>query len=132
VTKQFNNLSGTTSNNWEIGVGNQTAIQYVTWAVCNTTDALARDKEDNSIPVNGLNFYDMKIVAKNVQGQIMAKQLRGTVNGTNVTRIEDIFQEEFSADVTLTSNGTTLTVTCKSTGSLTNYTIYTTMVSIEI
>ena len=74
----------------------------------------------------------MKIVAKNAAGDIMAKQLRGTVNGTNVTRIEDIFQQGFSADVTLTSNGTTLTVTCKNTGSLTNYTIYTTMVSIEI
>jgi hypothetical protein len=62
----------------------------------------------------------------------VAKQLRGTVNNTTVTRIEDIFQEEFSADVILTSNGTILTVTCKSTGSLTNYTIYTTMVSIDI
>ena len=132
MTKQFNNISGTTSNNWEIGVGNQTAIQYVTWAVCDALDIPALDKENSSIPVNGLNFYDMKIVAKNAAGQIMAKQLRGTVDGTTVTRIEDIFQEEFSADVVLTSTGTTLTVTCKNTGSLTNYTIYTTMVSIEI
>jgi len=132
VTKQFNNISGTTSNNWEIGVGTQTATQYVTWAVCDALDIPAVDKQNNSIAVSGLNFYDMKIVAKNATGQIMAKQLRGTVNGTTVTRIEDIFQEEFSADVTLTSNGTILTVTCKNTGSLTNYTIYTTMVSIEI
>jgi hypothetical protein len=62
----------------------------------------------------------------------MAKQLRGTVSGTTVTRIEDIFQEEFSADVVLTSTGTKLTVTCKHTGSLTNYTIYATMISVNI
>jgi hypothetical protein len=132
VTKQFNNIAGTTSSNWEIGVGAATATQYVSFALCDNSDVVAKDKEDNSIPVNGLNFYDMKIVAKNTTGNIMAKQLRGIVNGTTVTRIEDIFQEEFSADVVLTSSGTTLTVTCKSTGSLTNYTIYTTMVSIEI
>ena len=132
MTKQFNNISGTTSNNWEIGIGSQTAIQYVTWAVCEALDVPALDKENNAILVSGLNFYDMKIVAKNALGQIMAKQLRGTVNGTIVTRIEDIFQEEFSADVILTSDGTTLTVTCKSTGSLTNYTIYTTIINVDI
>lgn len=132
MTKQFNNIAGTTSSNWEIGVGAATATQYVSFALCDNSDVVAKDKEDNLIPIIGIEFYDMKIVAKNTAGDIMAKQLRGTVNGTTVTRIEDIFQEEFSADVVLTSSGTTLTVTCKSTGSLTNYTIYTTMVSIEI
>lgn len=130
--KTFNNTAGTTSSNWEIGVGAATATQHVSFAVCNNLDVVAKDKEDNSIPINGIEFYDMKIVAKNATGQIMAKQLRGTVNGTTVTRIEETFQQGFSADVVLTSNGTTFTVTCKSTGSLTNYTIYTTMISIEI
>jgi hypothetical protein len=132
VTKKFNNIAGTTSNNWEIGVGSQTAIQYVTWAVCDAIDVPALDKEESSIAVSGLNFYDMKIVAKNDAGQIVAKQLRGTINGTIVTRIEDIFQEEFSADVELTSNGSTLTVTCKSTGSMTKYTVYTTIINVDI
>ena len=132
MTKQFNNIAGTTSGNWEIGVGAASAAQYVSFAVCDNSDVVAKDKEDNSIPINGIEFYDMKIVAKNNNGDIMAKQLRGTVSGTTVTRIEDIFQQGFSADVILSSTGTTLTITCKSTGSLTNYTIYTTMVSIEI
>jgi hypothetical protein len=132
VTKKFNNLAGTTSSNWEIGIGSQTAIQYVTWAICDTVDTPALDKEEGSIAVSGLNFYDMKIVAKNDAGYIVAKQLRGTINGTVVTRIEDIFQEEFSADVELTSNGTTLTVTCKSTGSLTKYTVYTTIINVDM
>jgi len=132
MIKKFNNISGTTSSNWTIGVGKANAAQYVIYATCNLTDVVAKDKENKSIPINGIEFYDMKIVAKNAAGNIMAKQLRGTINGTTVTRIEDIFQEEFSADVILSSNGTTLTITCKSTGSLTNYTIYTTMVSIDI
>jgi hypothetical protein len=83
------------------------------------------------IELSGIAFYDMRVIAKNAQGHIAAKQLRGTIN-TTVTRIEDIFQEEFPADVVLTSNGTTLTVTCKNTGSLTNYTIYTTIINVDI
>ena len=132
MTKKFNNISGTTSSNWAIGVGKATAVQYVIYAICNSTDVVAKDKNNNEISVSGIGFYDMKIVAKNVAGDIVAKQLRGTINGTTVTRIEDVFQEDFSADVVLTSNGTTLTVTCKNTGSLTNYTIYTTMTSVDI
>lgn len=130
--KQFNNISGTTSSEFQIGVGAASATHHIIFAICDSTDIAAADKNNNEIPVSGIEFYDMKIVAKNTAGEIVAKQLRGTVNGTTLTRIEDIFQEEFSADVTLTSNGTTLTVTCKSTGSLTNYTIYTTMVSVDI
>jgi hypothetical protein len=132
MTKKFNNISGTTSSNWAIGVGKATAVQYVIYAICNSTDVVAKDKNNNEISVSGIGFYDMKIVAKNASGDIVAKQLRGTINGTTVTRIEDVFQEDFSADVVLTSNGTTLTVTCKNTGSLTNYTIYTTMTSVDI
>lgn len=132
MIKKFNNISGTTSSSYAIGVGKATAVQYVIYAVCNLNDVAAKDKNNNELPVDGIEFYDMKIVAKNANGDIMAKQLRGTVNGTTVTRIEDIFQEEFSADVVLTSNGTKLTVTCKDTGSLTNYTIYATMISADI
>ena len=132
MIKKFNNISGTTSSNWAIGVGKANAVQHVVYAKCDSTDVAAKDKNNNEIPVDGVEFYDMKIVAKNAQGEIVAKQLRGTVNNTTVTRIEDIFQDEFPADVVLTSNGTKLIITCKSTGSLTNYTIYTTMVSIDI
>jgi hypothetical protein len=132
MIKKFNNISGTTSSSYAIGVGKATAVQHVVYAVCDLTDVAAKDKNNNELPVNGIEFYDMKIIAKNVAGNIVAKQLRGTVNGTTVTRIEDIFQEEFPADVELTSNGTTLIVTCKNTGSMTNYTIYATMISVDI
>ena len=132
MTKQFNNISGTTSSEFKIGVGSATASHYVIHAVTDNSDVTATSKNSDEIPVNGIEFYDIKIVAKNVVGSIVAKQLRGTVNGTTVTRIEDIFQEEFSADVILTSDGTTLTATCKHTGSLTNYTIYATMISVDI
>jgi len=62
----------------------------------------------------------------------MARQLRGTVSGSTVSRIEDVFQEDFPADVTLTSDGATLSVECKHTDSPTTYTIYATMTSVEI
>lgn len=132
MTKKFNNISGTTSSNWAIGVGKAATVHYVIYAITDSSDVVAKDKNNDEIPINGVEFYDMKIVAKNSTGNIMAKHLRGTVSGTTITRIEDIFQEEFPADVTLTSNGTKLIVTCKNTGSLTNYTIYTTMISVDI
>lgn len=132
MIKKFNNISGTTSSNWAIGVGKATTVHYVIYASTNGSNVSAKDKNNEEIPVSGIEFYDMKVVAKNSAGDIVAKQLRGTVNETTVTRIEDIFQEEFSADVVLTSNGSKLTVTCNSTGSLTNYTIYATIVSVDI
>jgi hypothetical protein len=49
------------------------------------------------------------------------------VSGTVVTRIEDVFQEDFVADVTLTSDGTTLSANC--TG-LANFTIYITITKV--
>lgn len=129
--KTFNNTSGTTASEYAIGVGSAEARNIVLTAVCDGSDSNALDKQSMPIEVRGIAFYDMRVIAKNVAGQIVAKQLRGTIN-TTVTRIEDIFQEEFSADVILTSDGTTLTVTCKSTGSLTNYTIYTTIINVDI
>lgn len=132
MTRKYNNISGTTSSNWAIGVGKASSIQYVVYAEVDGTNVVAKDKDLSEIAVYGISFYDMKIVAKNSDDEIVAKQLRGTVNGTTVTRIEDIFQEDFPADVVLTSNGTKLTITCSSTGSLTNYTIYATIVRVDM
>jgi hypothetical protein len=131
--KNYNNNAGTTSSNFAISVGSaSSAVQHILGATCNATDVAAKDKNNGEIALSGIVFYDMKIVAKNAAGKIAAKQLRGTVAGTTVKRIEEIFQEDFSADVVLSSSGTTLTVTCKHTGSLTHYTIYATMTSVDI
>jgi len=128
--KTFNNIAGTTSSEFSIGVGSATASHHVIFAVCNGANATALDKAGFEIAVAGVEFYDIKVVAKNSAGEIVAKQLRGTINNTTVTRIEDVFQEDFSADVNLTSNGITLSVECVDTGTPTEYTIYVTMVRI--
>jgi hypothetical protein len=108
--KTFNNTSGTTSSDFALGQG--------------TNAGIAVDRTGNQINVSGIEFYDAKVLAKNASGGIVAKQLRGTINETTVTRIEDVFQEDFSADVTLTSTGTTLSVNCTGTG---NFAIYITL-----
>ena len=87
----------------------------------------ALDRNGESITVSGIEFYDAKVLAKNNAGEVVAKQLRGTINGTTVTRIEDVFQEDFAADVELTSTGTELTVNCIGTG---NFTVYITMTKV--
>jgi hypothetical protein len=130
--KKYNNVSGTTSSDFTIGVGKANTTHHVINAVCSSANVFAKDKFDKQLTVNGVEFYDMKIVAKNSDGLVMAKQLRGTVNGIVISRIEDVFQEDFAADVVLTSNGVTLSVECIHTDSLTQYTIYATMTSVEI
>jgi hypothetical protein len=119
--KTFNNTAGTTSSDFALGQGTGNEVRQF---VLSRTDAgIATDRSNNSIDISGVEFYDAKILAKSAGG-IVAKQLRGTVNGTTVTRIEDVFQEDIVADVEITSNGTTLSVNCTGTG---NFTIYITL-----
>ena len=123
--KTFNNIAGTTSTDFSIGQGTGSEVkQYV---LSSTGNSVAVDREGNEVAVAGISFYDMKAVAKDTTGSIVAKHLRGTVSGTAVTRIEDVFQEDFAADVELTSTGTTLSVNC--TG-LANFTIYITITKV--
>ena len=123
--KTFNNIAGTTSTDFSIGQGTGSEVnQYV---LSSTGNSVAVDREGNQVPVSGISFYDMKAVAKDITGSIVAKHLRGTISGTSVTRIEDAFQEDFAADVELTSTGTTLSVNC--TG-LANFTIYITITKV--
>jgi len=125
-------MAGTTASEFTIGVGTAQSVQYVLSAVCLGSDNVALDKNDDNISFTGFQFYDMRIVAKNTAGLVLAKQIRGTINNTTVTKIEDTFQEELSADVSLTSNGSMLTVTCLDTGTETHYTIYITLTSVVI
>lgn len=128
--KTFNNTAGTTSSEFSIGVGGAETRNIVLTATCNSSDSFALDKQGNSVEVAGIEFYDLRVIAKNVAGDIVAKQLRGTINNTTVTEIEDVFQEEFSADIELTCDGSTLNINCVDTGTLTNYTIHVTLTRI--
>jgi len=123
--KTFNNTAGTTSSDFALGQGTGNEVQQV---VLNATGTgLALDRTGNQIAVAGVEFYDAKVLARNANGDIVSKQLRGTISGTTVTRIEDVFQEDFAADVTLTSTGTTLSVNCTGTA---NFTIYITLTKV--
>jgi hypothetical protein len=119
--KTFNNTSGTTSSDFALGQGTGHEVRQFVLSCTNT--GIAVDRTGNQISLSGIEFYDAKVLAKN-GNSIVAKQLRGTINGTTVTRIEDVFQEDFPADVTLVSAGTTLSVNCTGTG---NFTIYITL-----
>lgn len=119
--KTYNNTAGTTSSNFALGQGTGNEVRQYTLSCTDT--GVATDRAGNQIDISGVEFYDAKVLAKS-SGGIVAKQLRGTVAGTTVTRIEDIFQEDIVADVNITSNGTTLSVNCTGTG---NFTIYITL-----
>lgn len=123
--KSFNNTAGTTSTEFGLGVGTGNEVRQ--FVLSSTGNSVALDRNGAKISIAGIEFYDAKIIAKNGAGEIVAKQLRGTINGTSVTRIEDLFQEDFAADVNFTSNGTELTVNCVGTG---NFAVYITMTKV--
>lgn len=119
--KTFNNTAGTTSSDFALGQGTGNEVRQFVLSCADTGAAV--DRNGSKISIAGIEFYDAKVLAKSTGG-IVAKQLRGTVNGTTVTRIEDVFQEDIVADVEITSTGTTLNVNCTGTG---NFTIYITL-----
>ena len=128
--KSFNNTAGTTSTEFGLGVGTGNEVRHIVLTV--TGDGVATDRNNNSITVSGVEFYDIKLLVKGAIG-VVAKQIRGTIIGTTVTRIEDVFQEDFAADVNITSDGTTLSV--ESTGSINgggaNYPVYATLTRVN-
>lgn len=123
--KSFNNTAGTTSTEFGLGVGTGNEVRQ--FVLSSTGNSVALDRDGNKITVSGIEFYDAKVLARSAGGMIVAKQLRGTINGTEITRIEDLFQEDFAADVNFTSNGTELTVNCVGTG---NFAVYITMTKV--
>lgn len=119
--KSFNHLSGTTSTEFQLGAGTGNEVRQV--VLTSVGPGTAADREGNEILTSGVEFYDIKMLATSVSGTV-AKQLRGTISGTTVTRIEDVFQEDFIADVELASDGTTFSITCVGTA---NFTVYATL-----
>ena len=120
--KTFNNAAGTTSTDFALGQGTGNEVRQ--FVLSRTNAGAAVDRTGAQVTVSGIEFYDAKVLARSAGGMIVAKQLRGTIAGSTVTRIEDVFQEDFAADVNITSTGTALSVNCTGTG---NFTIYITL-----
>jgi hypothetical protein len=131
--KQFSNASGTTSSEFSIGVGSTNVRHIVLGATCTSGDTHALDRAGNEISVEGIEFFDLKMLAKDQDNHIATKQLRGTiVVGGNITKIEDIFEEGFNGNVSLTLNGNTLSISCaKGTATTATYSVYVTLQRIE-
>jgi hypothetical protein len=133
MSKQFNNAAGTTSSEFSIGVGSTNVRHIVLSATCNGNNTVALDRAGNEITVDGIEFFDLKMLAKDQNGNVATKQLRGTiVVGGNITKIEDIFEEGFNGDVELSLNGNTLSITCaKGTSTTATYSVYVALQRIE-
>lgn len=133
MSKQFNNAAGTTSSEFAIGVGATNVRHIVLSATCTSSNTVALDRAGNEITVNGIEFFDLKMLAKDQAGNVATKQLRGTiVVGGNITKIEDIFEEGFNGDVELSLTGNTLSITCvKGTATTATYSVYVALQRIE-
>ncbi|CAB4241749.1 hypothetical protein UFOVP71_287 [uncultured Caudovirales phage] len=133
MSKQFNNSHGTTSSEFSIGVGGRGARHVVLGAVCHSGNALALDKEGQEIKVAGTEFFDLKMLAKDQDGNIATKQIRGTITvGGHITKVEDVFEEGFNGNVNLTLSGNTLSISCaKGTATTATYSVYVALQRIE-
>mgnify|MGYP003348500287 FL=1 len=124
--KTFNNAAGTTSSEFAIGVGTTGVRQIVLGAICSGSNTYAVDREGNSIDIDGVEFFDFKILAVDNTGKRLTKQLRGSVvAGGAINKIEDTFEEAFDGGVVLTVTGNTLNVECQiGSGASATYSIY--------
>lgn len=123
--KTYNNTAGTTSNQFTLGEGSGAEVRhFVLTASTTASNAFALTRDGVDIDLNGVEFYDIKVLARN-GSNIVARHIRGTISGLTITRIEDVFQEDFSANVTLTSANSILNIECTPEGATqTDYTIY--------
>jgi hypothetical protein len=123
--KTYNSTAGTTSNQFVLGEGSGYEVRHFSLtAAPNGSNEFAVTRDGTPIDVSGVEFYDIKVLASNGSG-IAARNLRGTISGSTITRIEDVFQEDFSANVVLTSTNSELQIECLSDGATqSNYTIY--------
>jgi hypothetical protein len=73
------------------------------------------------------------MLAKNQDGKVATKQIRGTVTaGGNITKVEDVFEEGFDGNVTLTLSSNTLSINCiKGTATTATYSVYVALQRIE-
>jgi hypothetical protein len=127
--KTFNNIAGTTSSEFSIGVGTIGVRQVVLSAVCVGGNTIALDRDTESVQVKGTEFYDLKVLGVDQAGNRFAQQIRGTVteNGS-VTKIEDVFEEDFEGGIELTVSGSELQVNCLISNATTaTYNIYITL-----
>lgn len=130
MSRQFNNSTGTTSTEFQLGAGTGAEVrQFVLTANVVGSPVVATDRAGNEIDVAGVEFYDIKVLAKNAAGTL-AQSIRGTVAGTTVTRIADTFQEDFNGAVAITSTGSVFSVECTSTTPA-NFTIYVTLTRVS-
>ena len=123
--KTYNNTAGTTSNQFTLGEGSGAEVRhFVLTATTVASNEFAVSRDGVDIDLNGVEFYDIKVLARN-GSSIVARHLRGTISGQTITRIEDVFQEDFSANVTLASANSILSIECTPDGvTQTDYTIY--------
>ena len=123
--KTYNNTAGTTSNQFTLGQGTGAEVRhFVLTAAPMGSNEYAVTRSGEEIDVSGVEFYDIKVLARN-GSDIVARHIRGTISGLTITRIEDVFQEDFSANVTLTSANSILSIECTPEGvTQTDYTIY--------
>ncbi len=130
MSRQFNNTTGTTSTEFQLGAGTGAEVRhFVLTAATNGAPVLATDRLGNEIDIAGVEFYDIKLLAKDASGTV-ARAVRGTVAGTTVTRITDTFQEDFDGDIAITSTGTAFSVECTSTTQA-NFTVYVTLTRVS-
>jgi hypothetical protein len=123
--KTYNNTAGTTSNQFTLGEGSGAEVRhFVLTASTTASNEFAVTRDGTDIELIGVEFYDIKVLAQNGSG-IAARNIRGTISGQTITKIEDVFQEDFSAGVVLTSVNSILKIECASAGATqTEYTIY--------
>lgn len=125
INKQFSNSSGTTSSEFELGAGFSTNVRHIVLSAVTDGDTNAVDRNGQEIEISGVEFFEIKMLAKDTAGNVSTKQMKGSVTeGGSVYSVEEIYQDSASANITLGITGSTLSIVCAHSSLELTYNIY--------
>lgn len=110
----------------QISTGQESRNHTLT-ATVDGSATTALDANGESLAHGSIDLYTIKMTAVDQQDNICTREIRGVISGTDIVRIDDIVRSDFSADVALSSDGSTLTAVCSDPGRPATYTLHVTL-----
>lgn len=114
----------------QISAGDQPRYYKLTASVTGSPQ-IALDGLGNSIEHGPVEFYEIKMRAEDALGNLSTRRIHGVISGTDVARVDDILQDDLAANITVTTNGSALTIICADPGIATEYVLQTTLTRVK-
>lgn len=94
-------------------------------------EAEALDLGGNRLLRHAIDFYEIRMHAIDSMGNESVRHVKGVISGMDILRIDEILQEDFFANITMSTDGHELTILCSDPGMPVDFTIYVSLIKIK-